>query len=189
MISNLFEQDASIMSLWHGGKGLQFNHMEMLPHKKGRWERGPGLYLTTHYDTAFKYAKGGGTVYLVTVKKGTDIDQVRVSFEDAAEFIKRYAIRKYQKNILDDLKANELRSGSIPIAAVSNLCFNYDALSSANTVALRKYLISHGVDYEIVKNFGGRAETVIVVYNPEIIQNVKPTRAKDISVSDWEKPI
>ncbi len=35
------------------------NRMIKKTQSKGRYESGPGLYLTTHYETARKYAKGG----------------------------------------------------------------------------------------------------------------------------------
>ena len=51
------------MNVWHGGK-LEDSYQDSISHKKGRWEHGPGLYLTTHYDTAKKYLdivlNGGG---------------------------------------------------------------------------------------------------------------------------------
>jgi hypothetical protein len=192
ILSSLFESE-NTMSLWHGGRGLHYSYDEMMPHGKGRWEHGPGLYLTTHYATAAKYAKGGGTVYSVTIRKGVDIDQVKVSYDDAVEFVKRHVIKRFQKTILNDLKNNLARKSGddneIFISVIVNLCLNYQALTKENTVALRKYLIDHGVDYGIVKNFGGRnGDTVVVVFNPKIIVKVVKTTSKDVQSSDREKP-
>ncbi len=179
----------STMTLWHGGRGLQFNHMEMLPAKKGRWEYGPGLYLTTHYDRARDYAKGGGTVYKVIVEKGTELSQVDVELTDAIDFVNRYVIGKHRKDIINDLKNNFNRSGILKLAILINLCINYDALSSKNTVDLRKFIIEKGADYEISKGYGGRSETIVIVFNPSVIKKVIPTKAADVHPDEYQQTI
>jgi hypothetical protein len=185
----LYELESSTFTLWHGGKDLQYNYREFQPSGKGRWEYGPGIYLTTHYDTARKYSSGGKTTYKVVIKKGTDISKVNIPLDTAIDFVKRYAIKKFQKSIIEDLRGiAEKRNGSVYIVAVSNLLFNSNAISSANTVALRKFLVDNGVDYEIVTHFGGRDETVVVIYNPKIILSVTAVKAKDVQSSEWEQP-
>jgi hypothetical protein len=181
--------DSSTMTLWHGGRGLQFNHMEMLPAKHGRWEYGPGLYLTTHYDTARSYAKGGGSVYKVVVEKGTELNTVDVPLEDAIDFVKRYAIGKHRKDLISDLQNNLNRSGVLKLYVLINLCVNYECLSPKNTVALRKFVVEHGADYEISKGFKGRSETIVIVFNPAIIKSVTPVKASDVKVGDFEQSI
>ena len=192
IIANLFENDNDgTMSLWHGGRGLEFTYDTMLPHKKGRWEHGPGLYLTTHFDTASKYAKGGGKVYLVTIAKGTNIKDVFVSVSDAIDFTKRYVIAKHKQNIIDDLEniAKRRSDNMVPLVSLSNLCLNYEALSSNNTIALRNFLVENGADYEISTRFGGRDETVIIVFNPKIIKSVKPIKTSDVDSSERVKTV
>jgi hypothetical protein len=177
------------MTLWHGGRNLQFNHMEMLPAKKGRWEYGPGLYLTTHYETARKYAKGGGTVYKVIVERGTELNTVDVPMDDAIGFVKRYVIGKHRNEIIEDLQNNLNRLGALKLSVLINLCINYDALSSKNTVELRKFIVAHGADYEISKGFGGRSETIVIVFNPTVIKKVTPVKASEVSTSEFEQTI
>ncbi len=185
ILKQLFESENETMRLWHGGRGLEFSYQEMLAHKKGRWEHGPGLYLTNHYEIAAKYAKGGGKIYLVTINKGTDIANVNVSIEDAIEFVKKYAIKRYQKKIIEDLQNSLNRQGFLWISNVGNLCFNYNALTPENTINLRKFFVEHGVDYEIVKHFGGRNDsTVVVVYNPKIIKSVKVKKSSETTMDD-----
>lgn len=190
-ISDLFENDGNTMTLWHGGRGLEFSYNEMMPHKKGRLEHGPGLYLTTHYDTAFKYAKGGGKVYSVTIRKGTPIDNVVVTLREAMDFVKRYAIKKFQSSIISDLEHMSFRNvqDRIKISAVVNLCLNYDALRPSSTVALRQFLIKNGADYEISPRFGGRDETIVILFNPELITSVKPIKAAEVDVEDIIKDL
>ena len=185
IIANLFEDD-NTMSLWHGGRGLEFTYDTMLPHKKGRWEHGPGLYLTTHFDTAAKYAKGGGKVYLVTIDKGKNINDIRVSLKDVIDFTKRYVIAKHRQNIINDLEniAKRQSDNTVPLVSLSNLCLNYEALSANNTIALRNFLVEHGADYEISTRFGGRDETVVIVFNPKIIRSVRPIKTSDVDSSE-----
>ena len=186
IIANLFEENDNTMSLWHGGRGLEFTYDTMLPHKKGRWEHGPGLYLTTHFDTAAKYAKGGGKVYLVTIDKGKNINDIRVSLKDVIDFTKRYVIAKHRQNIINDLEniAKRQSDNTVPLVSLSNLCLNYEALSANNTIALRNFLVEHGADYEISTRFGGRDETVVIVFNPKIIRSVRPIKTSDVDSSE-----
>jgi len=190
-ISDLFENDGNTMTLWHGGRGLEFSYNEMMPHKKGRWEHGPGLYLTTHYDTAFKYAKGGGKVYSVTIRKGNSIDNVVVNLKDAIDFVKEFAMKKFKDKIINDLEQISYRNvkDGINISAVVNLCLNYDALRPSSTVALRQFLIKNGADYEMSPRFGGRDETIVILFNPELIKSVKPIKASDVDTDDRIKEI
>jgi len=44
------------MSFWHGGNLDDYD--DVIAHKKGRSEFGPGLYLTTSWDVVQKYRKG-----------------------------------------------------------------------------------------------------------------------------------
>jgi len=192
LINQLFEEENSsnTMTLWHGGNNLEYSYHEMRPHTKGNWDHGPGLYLTTNFHTAVKYAKGGKKIYEVTIDKGTDIQNVTIPLEDGVNFVKKYCIGKYKKQIIDDLKDNMNRRGHLFLNAVVNLCFNYQALSTANTVALRRFVVDHGADYEIVRNYGGRSDdTVVVVYNPKIIRKVKAVKTSDVKTSDFVKPI
>lgn len=179
----LLENQENVMTLWHGGRGLEFSYQEMLPHKKGRWEHGPGLYLTTHYETAAKYAKGGGKVYEVTIRKGTNINDVTIDKQEAIDFIKKIVIKRLQPGIIENIERAAQRGDNpevIRINIIVNLCLNYDALQAANTVLLRQFLVNHGVDYDIEPRFGGRNETVVIVYNPKCITKVKSVKASDV---------
>jgi hypothetical protein len=185
-ITELLEDSSDTMTFWHGGRNLQFNHMEMLGAKHGRWEYGPGLYLTNHYETARKYAKGGGSTYKVTVEKGTDIKQITIDLKEVIDFVKRYVIGKHRSNIIDDLKNNLNKLGILQLEVLVNLCVNYDALSPKNTVELRKFLVNHGADYEIVRGYGGRDEHIAIIFNPTKIKNIEPIKASDVTLDQWK---
>jgi hypothetical protein len=170
----LTESEAPTMTLWHGGRDLESSHREVRSHKGGRWEHGPGLYLTSRYETAAKYAKGGGKLYRVTIGEGRDISQVEVPLQDAEEFVNRYCVGSKRRAMIDDLRENAQRVGVLRAEVLVNLCLNHEAIPNTKTGALRQFLIDHGVDYGMVRGFGGRNdETVVVVINPRIITKVE----------------
>lgn len=179
--SRLDEGEGMTLVLWHGGRNLQSDYQEIRAHKNGRWEHGPGIYLTDHRDTAAKYAKGGGSVFRVTITfdptKG--LDDVAIDIDDAIEFIKRNAIARLRSQIIADLRNSFDRRGVLRASVVVNLCLNWDALAPAKTEALRRFLIDQGVEYTKVDRFGGRDETLYVVVNPKIIQKVEVIRANE----------
>ena len=176
------------ITLWHGGRGLEFNYQDVIAHRSGRWEHGPGLYLTTHYETAAKYAKGGGKTYRVTVQQGTDIGECEVSLDDATEFVNRYVIGRLKKVLIDDLKDNLRRVGHLNAEVLVNLCLNHSALSLASTEHLRKFLIGNGVDYIVVNRFGGRDEKLLVVVNPAKISRVDIVPAREVRDTEYILP-
>ena len=188
LLSHLFEEETTdTMTLWHGGRGLDMSYKEMRPHTKGNWEHGPGLYLTTHYETALDYAKGGNKIFQVTIKKGKDINGITIPLEDGIDFVKRYCIGRYRKQIIQDFNDNIARRGGLFLSSLVNLIFNYQAVSIANTVKLRQFIVDHGADYEIVSYKG--PVKIVVLFNPELIKSVKAVKSKDVSVDDYVKPI
>lgn len=179
------------ITLWHGGRYLESQYKEILSSKKGRWEHGPGLYLTTHYDTAYQYSKGGGKTYMVEVELGNDIKDVLLNIDIVNEFVSRYVINSKKKNLLNDLYENMHRMNSMPhIKAdhVLNLIFNLDAITATKTKELAHFLVENGVDYGTVNRFKGRDENVFVVYNRDKIKKVKSISATDVSLDQWELP-
>ncbi len=176
------QETESTITLWHGGRDLESGYHEVRSHGKGRWEHGPGLYLTTSYMTAAKYAKGGGKLYKVTVRKGTDISDVFITYDQAMEFVNKAVVGRKRKEMAEDLKTNMLRRKADRINAevLVNLCLNTGAIPNSKTNLLRQFLIDHGVDYIWVKHYGGSDETVVVVVNPKVIAKVEAIPAKDV---------
>lgn len=179
IIALIENETPTTVSLWHGGKDLEYNYRDIKSHEKGRWEYGPGLYLTNKRDTAEKYAKGSRKVYRVTIEKGTDIEDVTISIEDIIEFVNKYVKVSKRLSIISDLNNNNRRTdakGMIRAQILVNLCLNYEAIPNSRTNLLRQFLIDHGVDYSKETRFGGRNETVVVVINPRIITKVVAER-------------
>ena len=176
------------IKLWHGGRNLENNYRNYQPSKKGNWEHGPGLYLTTHYDTAYTYAKGGGKTYQVEVEIGRDIKDVLVDISLVNEFVCSHITKSKAKNLLKDLYSNMHHRKSQPkihIETLVNLVINNDALVHSKTHLLTKFLVDNGVDYGMVNRFKGREEVVMVVYNKEKIKKVNVIPAKNVNPDQW----
>lgn len=177
------------ITLWHGGRDLHMTYNAPKSSTKGRWEHGPGLYLTTHYETAKKYAKGGGNTYKVTLELGTHIKDVTIHIDDVLNFVKKNVVKAKQNDMINDLHNNMKRCQTVPFVhaeTLVNLCINYEALKGEKTVALNRFLVDHNVDYGTVRNFGGRDETVCVVYNLDKIKKVKSIKSQDVTLDEFE---
>jgi hypothetical protein len=164
------------MQFWHGGD--LDNYDDIIAHKNGRYEYGPGLYLTTHYDTAKKYAKGRRKFYMISVEKGNDINKSLFDIDKVKEFVNNYVIKNKRREILQRIEKHN-KENTIKGYIFNNILLNEKALSPRNTSNLRQFLIDNGVDYEIVDNPFGWDEKMMVLYNMNKIKNVKQITAKD----------
>jgi hypothetical protein len=163
------------MSFWHGGK-LDF--YSEVTYKKGRWEYGPGLYLTTNYSVAKKYSGGGRLLYMITIKKGTDIADVSISVADLHEFISDFVIKKYQKDCKDRF-AELSKNDAVAARLVQNVFVNNEWLKTSNVNELNKFLKNHGVDYSMMSRTFGFDSSMCVLYNTKLIVSTKVISSKD----------
>ena len=179
----------STLTLWHGGRNLEHSYKEFKSATKKRWEHGPGLYLTTHYDTASSYAKGGGKTYLVEFSEGNNIDNIIIDLPKVYEFVNSTVIGHKRKEVLDCIHDNSNRTSDgtkIKASYLLNIMINFDAIVATKTDKLNNFLVEHGADYSIVDRFKGRNETVFVIFNNKLINKVKVISAKDVNLSQWE---
>lgn len=171
--------------LWHGGKNLEFSYKENLKSKTGRFEYGPGLYLTTHYETAKKYSKGGGKTYKVMLKKGVDIKNVTIHLKDIVDYISTYVSKNKQKDLFIDIYQYVL-DNKIKANIFLNLILYHNAVKPEKSIFLMNFLVDNGIDYAISENYNGRKETIVVVFNKEKINNINIVRAKNVNLRDYE---
>ncbi len=189
-MKKIIEQTPEI-TLWHGGRNLEYFHDKTQISPKGRWEHGPGLYLTTHYETARKYAKGGGKTYKVTIELGTHIKDVTIHIDEVLNFVLKNVIKSKQKDIINDIHNNMKRMNShshLEAETLVNLCVNYEAVKGEKTISLNRFLVEHNVDYATSDWFSGRDETICIIYNLEKIKKVKAIPSKDVPLVDFELP-
>ena len=155
-------QADSTLTLWHGGN-LEFSQ-ENISHKGGRWEHGPGLYLTTHYDTARKYAKGSRKLYRVVIKKGANITDVDLPMAAVRDFIDTYFIKTRKKDVISRIEKH-VKDDKVNADTFLNITFNEQAIKNTDTDKLRSFLVQQGVDYSIVDNAFGWHERMVVLFN------------------------
>jgi hypothetical protein len=185
---NLFEENniPRTMKLWHGGR-LDSSYEETISHKKGRWEYGPGLYLTTHYDTALKYSKGSRRLYQIEIAEGVNVDDSYIEIDTIKEFVDYYVIKNKRKEILSRLEKwtkNNKVNGTIFL----NNIINNDAIKSVHTNILRKFFIDNEVDYNLVSNAFGWGEMVVVLFNMDKIISKRIVNPKE-KIDQYDLPV
>lgn len=175
------------LSFWHGSHNWD-GPPEIRPARAKHAEHGPGIYLTTKYETAAKYARGGGRVMKVTVDEPLAmLSDARASLSDMEGFLRQTARVKNRPAIISGLRAYAARTKSetsMPIAALVNLMVNHDAAVGAPGVSLAHFLVSMGVDADIV-TWGD--EDWLVVFNVGKIASVSP--ANPTGASDYNLPL
>lgn len=164
------------MNFWHGGNLNDYN--DIIAQKNGRYEYGPGLYITTSYDVASKYSKGSRKLYLITVEKGKDIQDSFLSLGSVKSFIDKYVIGNKKKEIMMRLE-KYVDGDMIPADVFNNIILNSKGIKSSNTRHLREFYIENGIDYEIVFNPFGWGEDMMVLYNMNKIVNTIQVKSGD----------
>lgn len=169
--------EPNTLSLWHGGN-LDYGAEEEFTHRKGRFEFAPGLYLTTSYNVVEKYKKGSRKLYLVTIEKGTNIDEVRIPIEDALRFVKQFVIRSKRPDVLDAIDRVE-KNNEVDAGIFLNILINNEAIKASQSGTLKNFLVIQGADYSIVDNAFGWHERMVVVFNNKVIKNIQRVNPKD----------
>lgn len=185
-----------VIVMWHGGRRWD-GPPEIQGGKKGATERGPGIYCTTNYLTARKYASGGGQVRKVTFSPASLLDRVAVPLEEAILFTKQNLMRRTHDDIIERLRdcadrhnMTHLRlSGQgphVPANALVNLCINSDQAHGAKGLALNRFLVSHGID--AVLDYAMGSEVWGVIFNPACILDHKAVPAAEVSLDEYDLP-
>lgn len=177
-----------MVALYHGARRWS-GAAEVRAGRAGHVEHGPGIYLTTRYETAAKYAKGGGRVLKIHLSPRLRwLEDAVLPVSDATDFIFHLRTGK-RKEIFRDLLAAAVRTatrfGAEHVAAgtLVNLIVNAGAASGQNGIALAQFLAQHGVDASHVTQSG---EDWVVVFNPRVI-----TRVEEVSPRgeiEWDLP-
>lgn len=167
-------KESNTMSFWHGGN---LDNKDIKAQKLGKYEFGTGLYCTTHYNTAKKYAKGSRKLYLITVKKGNNAKDCEIEFDKAVEFINKNAKPDKRKEVMLWLKKYETKKLTADI--FNNILINHDSITPSKTLELRNFLIDQGVDYLLVNNAFGWHEMMIVIFNMKVIVKEEIVKSTD----------
>ncbi len=179
----LLESTKETMTFWHGGN---LDDMGDVAHKSGRWEHGPGLYLTTQYDVVQQYAKGSRKLYKVTVEKGNSLDDVRLPIANVMEFVKQYVIKNKAKEVIASIE-RLTKEGTLLADTFMNIIINNDAIKNTNTNDLRQFFVRNKVDYSLLDNTFGWGEKMMVLFNMTKIVNIERFKSGD-RMDDWNFP-
>lgn len=164
------------MNFWHGGNLDEYN--DLIAQKAGRYEYGPGLYITTKYDVAAKYSKGSRKLYLITVQEGVDINDAFFDINIAKDFVDKYVIKSKRKEVLERINKFD-NEEKIKGYIFNNILINEKAVKPINTQKLRQFYIDNGIDYEIVENAFGWGEKMMILYNMKKIVNIIQVKSGD----------
>lgn len=181
---NWMENQVGIQ-MWHGSRrwdGLP----EIRAPKKGRYEAGVGIYLTSSYERARQYSKGGGSTLLITLKPEIRYAKdVQIALPIIDGFFETMPQSKKLKMIRQDVinNAQRMNSNSIHAEVLLNLFINYEAGSGNSGLKLAEFLKQQGVDANLHHSSGN--EYWIVVINPNIIANVEKISAKDVQLNTF----
>lgn len=182
---------SKITALWHGGRNLEHNWRSFQESKKGRWEYGPGLYLTSGYEIARQFAKGGGKTYLVLLEEGNSAENTDIRLSDMLDFASKHVVKSKIKPVSEDLHDHAKRIGatdSIKAEILINLIINHDAIPTSKTKLLNSFLVECGIDYSATVGYGMQREHVVVVFNNSKILKAAPVPAKDVSLDMYHMP-
>lgn len=95
------------------------------------------------------------------------------------------AYKKTHADLIARAKKFE-KNGTVAAKIVNNLCISgYGVNTGVSPESLRQFLVESGVDYAIVRNFGGSGETVVVVMNPDVIISARHVKPKE-KITDFD---
>jgi len=183
----LNEDMNGLIKLYHGGSLWGCEGPTIFPSKKGRYECGIGIYLTTKYDTARNYAKGGKVVLAVYIDSNfTRLNQVKLPVESIVSFVKSVSkMRKKQEIINDLLKFSQRVPGPIPLSVLNNLVVNHEAGTGEVGVLVNRFLVQNGVDLDIQNQSG---EDWVVIFNTSIIKKWEKINPSKMVLGDYDLP-
>lgn len=175
------------IQLWHGSRRW-VGSPEIRAPKQGRYECGPGLYLTNRYLRARDYAKAGGVTTLVTLRKEIGwLEKTKLPFDSVLSFIQDTPRLRNRADILEYFVANRAGSELVPAATLVNLCVNHEAVAGKNGVVLAEWLTAQGIDASLHRV--NSQEQWVVVFNPKIIQRYEVIPASKVRLEDYELPL
>jgi len=176
-----------MIQLWHGGRRW-VGGPEIQPPRAGKYECGPGIYLTTRYHRARSYTGGSGVTTLVTLREPRWLEQRELPLAKLEAFVRETPRFRKRDAVLADLEAATSRLGrdTVPVSYLVNLGVNHDALAGNVGLQMASWLADQGIDASLY-NAGGQ-EQWVVVFNPKIITEYRTVSASDVALDLYELP-
>lgn len=177
-----------MIQMWHGGRRWT-GGPELQAPKAGRYECGPGIYLTNRYQRAQKYAKGGGVTTLVTLRDGLRwLEKTELPLDTLKDYVRSASGFRKREAVLADIErsaASEQRD-ILPASYLVNLCVNHEVLSGGQGVRLAQWLGEQGIDASLYAVNG--EEQWVIVFNPSAIAQYRAMPASQVSLEQYELP-
>lgn len=172
-----------MLKLYHGSRGWK-GSPEIRPQRKGSYEAGPGLYMTTKLETAQKYRKGAGTVLEFTLSddllnKDAWLENRHIDLHTLTTFFSSVPRMSAKQDVIDGLEKIAYRQGHNEIAAprLIALCVNNDALAGSAGVAVSDFLAQQGILASHCNNLYD--EDWVTIFDPAAIVDYRALSASD----------
>jgi septum formation protein len=180
-------RNAEPLVLYHGAQRWE-GAPEIVAHRKGHAEHGPGIYLTTSYETAARYAKGGGSVYRMELRPGVRwLQDASLDKGPVVTWLKGLPRLRGKEKLIAGVERVASRVGdTFPAEILVNQFVNEGASSGQHGPALAAFLVTNGVDASLTSPpmFGGtggaHGEDWVVVFNPDILRSVTKVTAREV---------
>jgi len=139
------------IALYHGGSRWK-GPPELRPAKKGRAEHGAGIYLTTSFDTARKYAAGNKVVTVVHLSLPIVLSSESFVAYPAVERLATELKPSSRKKLLEGVARVRARfPGSMPADSLLAILVNSDLSSGESGVTAARFMACNGIDASIVR--------------------------------------
>lgn len=175
--------------LWHGGRRWE-GGPDVQPPSGGRYECGPGIYLTNRYLRAQKYAKGGGVTTRVTLADDIRwLEQATMPAEMLLEYLNTAPRLRRRSELLERMRQTIQAQAKdrIPVSYLVNLLVNHDALAGQQGVALAQWLVEQGIDASL--HTVNAEEQWVIVFNPKVIIRYATVPANRVDLAEYVLPL
>jgi hypothetical protein len=173
-----------MFALYHGAQRWS-GTPAIVQQRKGHAEHGPGIYLTTSWETARKYSRGGGSVYRMLLEQPRAwVEDARIPVEETAAFLRATLGRgKSSQTVLDAVHRVSARAGDpFPANVLINAFVNNNLLAGRRGPAVAEFLTSRGIEASHVSQGD---EDWVVVFNPGIIRRVERVTPQEVDPSGF----
>lgn len=178
-----------MIEMWHGGRRW-LDKPEVQACKAGRYECGPGIYLTNRYLRARDYAKAGGVTTLVKLKEDVRwLEHTELPLSSMEAYVRETPRFRQRERLLADLarSAEHLGRETLPASYLVNLCVNHELLSGQQGVLLSQWLAEQGVDASLHKL--NVQEHWVIILNPRVIAQYTVVRAAAVTLEQYDLPL
>lgn len=182
--------------MWHGGRQWD-GAADIHPGRKGRNERAPGIYCTTHFLSAQKHARGDGQVRRLELEPRLLLEAAAIPLAEAETFVLKNIPKRAQAQMLTKLRTTSARydlstrtvvgeAPHCPAEIVLNLCVEADLAHGPRGLALAGLFLANGIDASFERTVDN--EVWGVIFNPACIKSNVAVAASEVPEELYELP-